>query len=135
MRGTEQYPLPLSELLDILRKEQNLSKYSFVEIASFKDGTKFNKYCKNPFWKTEDMFVYVDNTKYQITKKTIESLGIRSICGKTWPINFKFDKIVRRCYNIPDLKEYKTDKSYKMCEGGGWYSNHTLFCKDGKYYT
>jgi len=134
MKGTKQHPFSFDELLDILRKEQNIPKYSFIQLASFKHGTKFVKFRQNSFWQTHNMFVYLDNNKYQLTKKTIESLGIRSTCGKTWPINFKFDKIERKCYNLPDFKEYATNDSYKMCEGGGWYSNCTLYCKDGKYY-
>lgn len=126
---------PLSELIDILRREQKMEKYSFVRMKSYKDGSRFKSPKKNPYFDTQNVYVYDKESCYKLTKKTIVSLNvIRSESGKEWPINYIFDKIERKILNIPDLTPYRTNKSYRNCLGNGWYENITLYLKDEIYY-
>lgn len=96
MVGTEQYPKQLSYLIDIVRQETKTPKYSFIKLSSVTSGARFNKNCKNPFWDTTDVFVYINKQKYRITKKTIKGFPIRSTCGKEWSTDFIFDKIEKK---------------------------------------
>jgi hypothetical protein len=69
MVGTEKCPQQLSYLIDIVRRETNTPKHSFIKLESVTSGARFNKHCKSPFWDTSNVFVYVNNRKYNVTKK------------------------------------------------------------------
>lgn len=134
MVGTEKCPQQLSYLIDIVRRETNTPKHSFIKLESVTSGARFNKHCKSPFWDTSNVFVYVNNRKYNVTKRTIKGLNIRSSCGMEWPVDFQFDKIERKITNQISLDQYYTNKSYRDYDRGGAYSNTPLFLKDGIYY-
>lgn len=134
MVGTEKCPQQLLYLIDIVRRETNTPKYSFIKLQSVTSGARFNKNCKSPFWDTSNVFVYVNNKKYNVTKRTIKGLNIRSSCGMEWPVDFQFDKIEKKITNPIDLDKYYTNKSYRDYDRGGTYSNTALYFKDGIYY-
>ena len=125
--GTKENPDDLSKLISLLRSKLGhiLTKVPFDITNVFRT--------KKPFINTEGVFVVIQHKIYKISKKTFRDRGVLTNDGKLFPFNS-----IQECYRMEypslDLSLYHVG-SYRMSEGGGWYSNQSLYLYKGIYYT
>lgn len=131
MRGSKENPFHLAKLVNICAAEQNISLIQYITITNLQLLTKKN--LRGHYYKTDDTVVHDKGEVYILTRKTLLS-GFRSVCGKSWPIDYQFEKIVQKQYFRPNIKQYATNETYRDYSKGGAYHDETLYLKDGIYY-